>query len=1138
MYQMIFRNSLPRLVILTLVIIVFSPFNLARAQTAFTSNSVLSSGSWYKFYISADGIYRLTYTDLKNAGLAVSSINPKNIRIYGNGGGMLPESNDSARVDDLIENPIFVYGEDDGVFNEGDFILFYGSGPERWKYNGMDNTYHHIKNIYSDVASYFLSCDQGEGKRIQTQAFINAPANATYTNFNDYIAYDRDGINLISSGRIWYDKEIFDVTTSRNYSFTFPNLDSQFPVTISLSVASRSLGVASSFKVNADGNLLMSGSIDPVSNSFEDYYAHSGLFNKSYSTTSQTINLNLVYNQMASGSIGYLNYFELNAKRLLTMTGNQMNFRNAASWKKNQISEFQVNGQGQALSVWDVTVPYNVRNLETQKNGNTVSVRLLTDTLKEFIAFDGNAFLTPAFAGPVSAQNLHSLADVDYVMISYPAFTGQAERLAEFHRTHSDLNVFVTTPEKVYNEFSSGVQDITAIRDFMRMLYSRSSAGGHPIKYLLLMGDASYDYKDRVQDNTNFIPAYQSWESLYPIDSYVSDDYFGLVRGGNRADSLYIGIGRFPVRTAQDAMNGVDKVIHYSDNSDSVKSSWRNMVTFVADDQDNNGGNSFMEDADYLAAKINKTYNVDKIYLDAYTQVSTPGGARYPEVNDAINKRIAKGTLLINYIGHGGELGWSHERVLEVPDIQSWTNYNKLPVFLTATCEFSRMDDPARISAGEYVFLNPRGGGIALFTTTRATFAGGNQSLLTNFYNHLFEKINGEYHRMGDLIRLSKKDNGTNTRKFVLLGDPALMIAYPNLDVVTTSVRTGVPASENDTLKALTQVTIEGEVREGSMLATDFNGTLLPSIYDKISSVTCKANDHEAPPYSFSIRKNIIYSGKSNITNGRFSFTFIVPKDIDYKYGIGKISYYASSATTDANGHDEGIFVGGYNNNALADTNGPSLVLYMNDRNFTNGGVCNQNPVLLADVYDESGISTVGNGIGHDITAILDNDTKNPMILNDYYMADLDTYTTGVIQYPVFKIADGSHHIDVKVWDVYNNSTEAGIDFVVASTASFALNEVMNYPNPFRDHTTFSFQTNQADNNLEIEIRVYSVVGTLEKTFRTTMYSGGYRVEPFKWDGRSDAGNLLGAGIYVYRITVVLPDGSTAAKSSKLVFIR
>jgi hypothetical protein len=1106
-------------------------------QDGFSGTSVLSSGRWYKFLIASDGIYRLTYSDLKAAGVPVSSIDPRNIRIYGNGGGMLPESNDSVRIDDLAENPVFVYGQEDGVFNDGDYLLFYGKGPDRWVYSKTDKVYHHVKNIYSDVAAYFLTCDLGQGKRIQTQPFASGQPDQTFATFNDFIAYDRDEINLISSGRIWYDKEIYDVTLSRNFSFSFANPDLSTPWTITLNAAARSIGVPSCFNLTADGKALLTLCIDATSTSFEEYFAHAGTSTKTYIASGPGVNLNLSFVPAVSGAKGYLNFFELNAMRQLIFTGGQMAFRNASSWKKNGISEFSLTSQGQQLSIWDVTQPTNPRKLETQTRENTVSIRLATDSLREFYAFDGSSFKTPVFSGILANQDLHATNDVDYVIVTHQAFADQAERLAEFHRSRSNLNVLVTQPDKIYNEFSSGVQDITAIRDFMKMLYSRTSSA-HKTRFLLLFGDASFDYKDRVQDNTNFVPSFESWESLDPISSYVSDDYYGLLKGGSHSDTVYIGIGRFPVRTGSDAVSAVDKVIHYSNGSDSVKSDWRNMVSFVADDQDNYGGNEFMKDCDDLASGVDKKYNIDKIYLDAYPQVSTPGGARYPEVNDAINKRIAKGTLLITYVGHGGELGWSHERVLEIPDIQSWTNYNKLPVFLTATCEFSRMDDPARISAGEYVFLNPKGGGIALFTTTRATFAGGNKALLDKFYANLFRTVKGEHYRMGDLIRLSKTSSDPNFRKFVLLGDPALMIAYPALDVVTTSVKTGIPPSGNDTLKALTQVIIEGEVREGNMLADGFNGVLMPTIYDKVSTVICKANDQVAPPYSFQLRKNVLYSGKVNVSGGKFSFSFIVPKDIDYKYGTGRISYYASSSATDANGYDESIIVGGYNSQAAVDTNGPSLSLFMNDRKFVNGGYCSPNPVLIGDVYDESGINTVGNGIGHDITAILDGDSRNPMILNDYYSADLDTYTTGVITYPIFKLADGQHHLSVKVWDVYNNSTEGGIDFIVASTAQFALEQVMNYPNPFSNRTTFSFQTNQAPGNMDVEINIYSLFGRLERTLHTTLYSNGYRVEPFVWDGYSDSGALLSAGTYVYQLKVTLPDGSNTMKSSKLVFIR
>jgi len=1125
------------ILIISILILICCFVSRAGTQSGFNANSVLATGSWFKFSITADGVYRLTYDDLNKAGIPVSTLDPRNIRIYGNGGGMLPESNDSSRIDDLIENAIYVYGQEDGKFDPGDYILFYGTGPDRWKYSPTDKVFHHVRNIYSDVSCYFLNYDLGPGKRIPTQSFSSQPASQTYSDFNDFIAYDRDDINLIKSGRVWYDQEIFDVTTTRNYSFTFPNLETQSPVVIALDAAARSLGLATSFDVKANGKALMSVSIDATTSTFDDPYGFTGHVSASYAASGPTIGLTLNYNQTVSGAVGYLNYFELNAVRSLVMNGSQMGFRNASSAQTGRISEFHLTSQGSPLTIWDVTLPYNVRNLETQISGNQYSIRMATDSLREFFAYDGTTFGSPTFVGKVANQNLHALDGNDYIIVTYPDFQDQAERLAQFHRANSGLNVYVTTPDKIYNEFSSGVQDITAIRDFMRMLWERKSQANH-LKYLLLLGDASYDYKNRVPNNTNFVPSYQVWESLDPVASYVTDDYYGILKHGSNQDTLYIGIGRFPVRSVADAASAVDKVIHYSSNSDSVKTDWRNIITFVADDQDNGGLDGFMEDSEVLAGEINKYYNIDKIYLDAYVQISTPGGARYPEVNDAINQRIAKGTLVINYVGHGGELGWAHERVLEDPDIQNWTNYNKLPVFVTATCEFSRMDDPSVVSAGELVFLNPHGGGIALFTTTRATFAGGNLDVTSRFYSHLFEMVNGQHHRMGDLFRLSKTSADDNTRKFVLLGDPALMMAYPDLNVVTTSIKTGSPLIENDTLKALTLVTIEGEVRDGGVLASGFNGIVFPTIFDKTTEITTLANDHLAPPFNFYLQKNVIYSGQSKVTNGTFSFSFIVPKDINYTFGLGRISYYARSSETDANGYDENLVVGGYDNKALPDTSGPALALYMNDRNFVSGGITNQNPAMLADVSDESGINTVGNGIGHDITAILDNDSKDPLILNDYYTTELDTYQKGVILYPFFNLSDGSHHVDLKVWDVFNNSTEAGIDFVVASTEEFALQEIMNYPNPFRDHTTFSFETNQADHNLDIELKIYSIYGSLLKTFRTTVYANGYRLEPFQWDGTSDSGSLLGSGTYVYNLKISLPDGTVAAKSSKLVFIR
>jgi hypothetical protein len=789
-----------------------------------------------------------------------------------------------------------------------------------------------------------------------------------------------------------------------------------------------------------------------------------------------------------------------------------------------------------------VSDPSEAKQIGITLAGTECNFRVPTDTIREFVIFDGSAFYPVSSFSRVDNQDLHATGNVDFVIVSHPTFLGEAGRLADHHIQHDNMSVLIVTPEQVYNEFSSGSQDISAIRDFMKMLYDRAGPGEEP-KYLLLFGDASYDYLNRVTDNSNFVPAFQSAESLDPVESFVTDDFFGILddnEGGNAAGEMDLGVGRFPVRSVEEAREAVNKVLHYTAQSDSVKNDWRNILCFVADDEDNNIHMNQTEDLTGMIQANHKEYNIDKIYLDAYPQVSTPGGARYPEVNSAINQRITRGALIINYVGHGGELGWAHERVLEIPDIKSWANFDRMPVFITATCEFTRYDDPGFISAGEWVFLNPDGGGISLFTTTRPTFAGLNDYLTTNFYTHAFNKTNGEFPRMGDLIVLSKQgiSGNINTKKFVLLGDPAMQIAYPRYSVVTTAVNGNPVSPVPDTLKALDPVMISGEIRDDSgNRMTGFNGTLFATVYDKASEIVTLGNDGETPLHFF-LRKNIIYKGKTEVSAGEFSFSFIVPKDIAYQYGSGRISYYARSTETDANGFDEGIVVGGYSNNPVADTSGPVIRMFMNDTLFVNGGITDQNPVLLALVSDESGINTVGNGIGHDITAILDDNTKDLLILNDYYQSDLNTYKSGYIAYPFFGLSEGYHTLRLKVWDVYNNSSEAAIGFQVMPSSSLVMVDIFNYPNPFRYQTTFSFSYNHPNTSMDVSIDLYNMMGMRIRTLRRTVYTSGYRTNEITWDGTSDSGMIVGSGTYVYFLRITLPDGSSAYGHSKLIYSR
>ena len=1114
-----------------------------KSTRVYADHSVLSTGTWYKMSIPLTGIYILQAKDLKNIDPAFSTVDPGTIQIFGNNGGMLPESNATPRIDDLRELSIQIVGTDPTKLNDNDYIIFYAKGPDSWQYSSTDKLFHHQKNVYSNSAYCFLTYGQAAGRRIVAEPSVPNPGDTTISRFNDYTFYEPAEINLIKSGRAWYSKNVFQLTNTYDYLFTFANMDKTVPVSISATVAAHCTSSPTSFVLYANGQQLSGASINQVGTLYDQIYAYEEVMKPTFTSDSSTIDIKLKYSTPNGDGTGYLRALELNVMRRLVLSGGQMAFRSVGGWGSGRVSNFNLIAGSTPVTVWDVTDPANVKSVGTTQNSNLVVFRLHTDTLKEFTAFDGSSFYPVQSFTKIDNQDLHSLAGKpDLVIVTNPAFINQANTIATFHQQHDQMNVFITTPDKIYNEFSSGAQDITAIRDFVKMIYDRS--GNTAPRYLLMFGDASYDYKDRVQPNSNLVPTYESGESLDPVSTFVTDDYFGIMAdnaGQNCSGLLDIGVGRFPVQTTDQADAAVKKIMHYCSNSDSVMNDWRNVICFIADEYLNE---NFCPSADTVNI-YDSTYNEDKIYLGAYDGISNPGGLRYPEVNAAINQRIAKGCLVMNYIGHGGTLGWSNARILQIPDIESWTNFNNMPVFLTATCEFSYFDDPSFTSAGELVFLNPNGGGIALLTTTRPTYAEGNQNLVTGFYLNAFRKINGNYPTLGDLILDSKNYSGggtadPNTLKFVLLGDPAMQMAYPNYNVVTTSIQTtGNNSPASDTLRALSTVTISGEIRDNNgNRINSFNGTVIPTVFDKPSVITTVPGYEGDYPFTFSLRKNVIYKGKIAVTAGQFSFSFIVPKDIAYNFGGGKISYYAMNESTDAAGYDMNITVGGFNNEAGQDNEGPGIRLFMNDTLFVSGGITNQNPILIAYLSDSSGINTVGNGIGHDLTATLDNDYQSSVILDDYYVADLNTFQQGVITYPYSGLSDGMHSVTVKVWDVYNNSSDASIDFLVVSSAELAVQHLLNYPNPFTDKTTFSFQYNQPDVEMEIQIDIYSLSGQRVKTLHIPIRSDGFRVNTIEWDGTSDNGVRIGSGTYVYSLKVILPDGSTARKSSKLVVIR
>jgi hypothetical protein len=1117
-----------------------------------TNQSVLANGPFYKISVFQPGIYRLTSQHLVEMGYDPAEIDPRNISIYGNGGRMLPEANGVPRIDDLFENAIYVHGEDDGVFNSGDYILFYAPGPNSWSFNPSTGEYVSSLNRYNDKSFYFFTVADSPGKRMDVVSHMSETPSLTSSIFLDRVTHENETYNLIKSGKEWYG-DVFDLSLTQNFSFSFPNVlaDSCIRVRV-LMVARASGSTSASVSVgSASTNIGFSG----VSGYNSDYAKPgTGII---CAGPAPSINVSITYNKNnLNDAKAWLNKININAWRNLTMSGNQMHFQNPLIHDPGNFVRYNIS-TSTSITTLDITNPLEPFIIQGNQSGSVYSVISEAGHGREFFAFNGLSFLSPTLEGSVANQNLHGLSNIDYLIVSHPLFTEQASKIGQFHSNLNGLSYVVVTPQMIYNEFSSGSQDPSAIRDFVKMFYDRATNNDELPKYLLLFGRASYDYKNRIAENTNFVPTFQSSESLNPTRSYASDDFFGLLDDGEGLECnghLDIGIGRLPATTVQEAENLISKIFRYHEKTNFNDfentcnfiqnvpnlSDWRNWVTFISDDGNNNL--HFIQ-SEGLSTNLGNSYphlNIDKIHLDAYPQNSTPGGERAPAVNESINRRMYLGCLIMNYTGHGGEVGWAHERILELSDINGWENYYNMPLFITATCEFSRFDDPGRIAAGEMVLTNPGGGGIALFSTTRLAYSTFNENLNKSVYKVAFEQNNGVYPTLGEILSFAKTDNGSNEyiRNFILLGDPAMRLAYPENRIVTTTINGNPVGNDPDTMSAYGFVTVEGYVADiNNNILTDFNGIITPTVFDKASTFSTLGSDSESFSATFKLQKNIIYKGKASVENGMFSFSFYVPKDINYAYDFGKISYYGENGETDATGYFNQFYVGGSEDNILGDNTGPSVKLFMNDISFSDGGTTNENPVLIAMMRDSSGINTLGSGIGHDITLILDN-SGEVIVMNDYYEADLDSYKSGRVIYPFYNLAEGLHSVSFKAWDVFNNSSEAYLTFFVASSHEAVIRNLLNYPNPFHDFTDFIFEHNQSCAPYDIVIDIYNTIGQHVSRVESAQESIGYESEPIRWYGLSHDGNPLSSGVYIYTISLKTCEGGTAHRSSRLVIVK
>ncbi len=1101
------------------------PITLKSASTvsySWQEESVLSEGKWLKISTPGKGLYKIPYSTLIGWGFST----PAQVKVFGAGGMILSEDPGNIAYDDLPQVAVW-HGKNNGT----DCIFFYAPGATEWKPDETNTFLEHRSNPYASGGFFFLTEQTGTAKTVETYSGTADAPTHSITSFDEYDLIETEQFNLLHSGKQWFGDK-FTHNTTRNYTFQLADAENNSSLSLRINAVARA---SASTKMTVTAGPTNIGTLDFARINTSDntgLYAFERTTLFSAPAVSGNMDIGLQYNGSGANPEAWLDYIELNYRRKLLAGNKALFFRDVSSTGPGNVLEFSVGNASADLKVWDVSNPFNVKEVPLEFSGSTAKGKQPASQLKEYVAFNPNGnFPEPELTGEVENQNLHGLSTPEFLIVSHPAFLNQANQLADFHRSTDGMQVEVVSVNDVYNEFSSGTKSAAGIRNLIKMFYDRNEG----LKYVLLFGDGSYDNKGNKSGTSNFIPTYQSDASLSPVSSFVTDDFFVLLDDGENVynGAIDLGIGRIPASTVFEAELAVQKIKNYQ--AEQALGNWRNVLCFIGDDQDNN---LHMSDSEKLANQINENYGefiTDKIYFDAYRQITGPGGESYPEVTEAINNRVKDGVLILNYVGHANDRFLSDEKVLDISHINSWSNSARLPIFVTATCEFTRFDSDDK-SAGEYVFFNPNGGGIGLFSTTRLVYANSNFYMSQSFYRVVFDKDeNGKQYRMGDIMRLAKINttnaNVVNKRNFTLIADPALKLSYPQHKVITSSINGNDPSDLPDTIGALQKITITGHIAdEFQNKLSNFSGKIVPIVYDKAAMKQTRGNAGERP-MEFKVQENIIYKGLTDVVNGEFSFSFVVPKDISYNPGNGKIVYYADNGETDAHGVFENFIISG-SGSGIADNQGPEIELYLDSPEFSSGDKVSKNPTLLANLSDENGINMVGSGIGHDITAVLNNDYGNTIILNNYYQANAGDYSSGTISFPLRNLPEGRHTLKLKAWDVANNSSEAEIEFEV--TGDFSIENPANYPNPMNNYTFFTFEHNQADATFEALFEIFDQMGKRVDFFMTQVGSNGRVSNPVRWDLFESAIQLRN-GIYPYRITVQNSDGAIATSSGKLV---
>ena len=1086
---------------------------LASATGAVAQVSALGAGHWWKMTVDTEGLYRLTTTEVPALqGVAIDSIG-----VYGNGAGMLSLVNSEVPTDGLQPLAIDIVDHNgNGVFDADDAVLFFGEGADRWFYSAGDQRWEFERHAYATHNYYFLTTHAPERHRITTAAAV--PATETIISYTCLAHIDNDLVNMFYSGQKWMGERFNNSLTSRTFHLQLAgNIDGD--VKLRYALANQS-SASSQFTISTTGysNSVGIGSRQVYSTTLD-----------AISTSATNFTFTLTFTAGESAAIGYLDFIELNSHVPLTFGGGQQVFRNDQT--PGSTARFRMSGTTGNVRVWEVSQAGHEREMAVS-NGQWSDSTL---TAQRYIAFDGSSYLTPTTIAALENQNLHGCAAADLVVVSHPKLLSEAQRVATLHELFDGLSTLTVTDQQVYNEYSSGKQDPMAIRTLLRDLKAR-----HPDaapRYLLLLGSGTYDNRHLLDDND--VPTVVTYETPYSFDedglSYCSDDIMGYLSPTGRGattETMEVSVGRLPAKSLAEATRMIDKIEGYLTRRDLLtegqRGDWRNYVALLADDADpgHPGDSAFAHSSEVVANNINRLYphlNIDKLYADAYHQSSGAIGSYYPDLNNALRQRINKGCLLLNYIGHGSNSYIGTERYIELSDVNTYSNLDRLPLFVTSTCSYGRFDRPDVLSGAEAFLLAPAAA-IAVISASRPI------SHTERFNNDVVCYALDPHNTIGDALRLAK--NRTPVSQCIgLMGDPALRLSQPESRVVVTHINARpVVEGVDDTATVLSRVTISGEIQDSNgTLLSDFEGTLYPIVFDRTMRSSTLANDNPGTEVSFTQQKNILYRGSHTISGGRFEYSFIVPQDVAYQYAYAKLSHYAKSATDHATGSYAQLLLGGLNDTAAVSTSTPVIRLFIGDTNFLNGGITDANPTLVAWLYDSTGINA-GSGLGHDITAILDGNPSSLVVLNDLYEPDVEHAGCGSVDYQFIDLTPGLHTLTLKAWNIFNRSAEATISFMVCNPDTLTLSELRCYPNPASERTQFLLEVNNTAQVASAEFHIYNAHGQRLLTLTPTVSADGYVVGPVVWELSS-----VPPGLYLARIIVTDTEGHTHQQTTKCI---